>query len=122
MVIRRAWGWFRRFFRLDPRLALVTKRAEEFREVIEGVVPGLPKPHVAAESGLPACGVQKLAGTLRDPVLRIAEEQRAYQPRIRLVFLGEGSNGVAEQVLELGNPARPSIRWPSGIHRAGAAI
>jgi hypothetical protein len=42
---------------------------EKVREVVEGIMPGLPEPHFAIESEFPPRCVEKLSGALSDPVL-----------------------------------------------------
>ena len=81
---------------------------QELREALEGSVPGLPEPDrrwLYPNSSLR--DIEKFPGTLGDPVLGIAEEKRGNQLRVGFVFFAEGGYRVAEQVLQLRDPAVP---------------
>ena len=82
---------------------------QEFGEVVEGGVPGLPEPHGAVVPELPLRNVEKFPSALGYAVQRITEEKRRNQGRVGFVFFAEGGHRVAEQVLHL--------RDPTAVHR-----
>src|SRR6185312_4749370 len=78
---------------------------EKVREVVEGIMPGLPEPYFAVKVRFSQGQVKQLSGTLGDPVLRVAEKKRLDQLRIRLVLPLESGERVPEQVFQLRDPA-----------------
>jgi hypothetical protein len=97
------------------RAGTARETRQEFREVLEGGVPGLPEPDGAGIPELPLCDVEKFPGALGDPVLGIAEEKRGNQLRVGFVCFAEGGYRVAEQVLQLRDPAVPRAAHDSRV-------